>query len=653
MNFLLLCLQVFFAVAASVEAKICSLSEPMEINNGLTMQHYVNVLEDTITMRLAFEGWKSWLGVGVSESGLMSPATAVIGRILDGAPNVQEYNMTSNNKDASGVVPLKEEDSSLVSSNFTQTDDLSTLEFTKPFDSTTTFIYAVGLKNQWEGKHKLHGSFSLDQVHECQERTIIEEDEDETDDPILDLKCNLSAPIKIAQDLTLEQRRFKDTYTMRLKYTGGQTWIGIGLKDKSSKKPPVAVIGRAYSDGNTFVSKYILNSFQEDGSGIFSMAPSSQTLMNASFVQTNTSSTLTFTKYLEESMDVPAQVVTDDSVWVYAVGLPDNQWTGIHKLHGALKFDLSSCDETTWTVSDPPEEQASDTGSTQGETNTTSTVQSPSFDKTTSFWLIHGGLLMLSWVILCPVGICVSLLRKSLPSYWHKIHVYCHAAAMLFTAVAILVAVLATKKEGRTSMQTSHSYFGIIVLILLVILAFASFGNPDLTQNQNKERPPLFSISQFNRVVRLRVTMNGIETIDLEEASPEALSREKPVAASAGVTLHRLIGLLILLLAWLSIYTGCNTEHPSWKDRWDKNYTYITLGVVLLICSITLVFTTLGSMEVQEKENMKSGNVKSGTKTLPPSPPRDEIPSSPPTAPIDPPGKFIYFTLSSKEPAPS
>ena len=484
--------------------------------------------------------------------------------------------------------------------------------------------------------------------------SVVAKNETAEDDPILDLECNLSAPITIGQDLTLEQRRFKDTYTMRLTYTGGQSWIGIGLKGQFSKKPPVAVIGRAYGDGNTTVSKYTLNSFREDGSGVFSMPPSSQTLMNATFIQTSTSSTLTFTKYLEETMDVPAQVVTDDSVWIYAVGLPDNQWTGMHQIHGALKFDLSSCDETTWDISDPPEEQTSDTNIAQGETNTTSTEQSPSFDKTTSFWLIHGGLFMLSWVVLCPVGICVSLLRKSLPRYWHKIHVYCHAATLLFTAVAILIAVLATKQEGRTHIQTTHSYFGIVVLILLVILAFASFGNPDLNQNQDKERPPLFSASEFHRVIRLRVTMNGIETIDLEQASPEVLSQEKAVSASALVKLHRLVGLLILGLAWYTCYTGAKSDHVAWKGRWDRNYTYLALGVVLLICSITLVLASRGSIQVQEKENKKRGSVTNNTP--PTSPPRDGTPSSPPSTPIDstpidPPGrveKFLYLTISSK-----
>jgi hypothetical protein len=43
-------------------------------------------------------------------------------------------------------------------------------------------------------------------------------------------------------------------------------------------------------------------------------------------------STLTFTQLLNE----PDLEVSDQSTWIYAVGLPNNQWTGKHNIRGEV-----------------------------------------------------------------------------------------------------------------------------------------------------------------------------------------------------------------------------------------------------------------------------------------------------------------------------
>lgn len=89
-------------------------------------------------------------------------------------------------------------------------------------------------------------------------------------------ECQLSAPMALSndEDLFLEQVQNAETgtYTMRLIYTGGQSWIGIGVNSegKSKMTPSMAVIGRADdpATGGASVLHYNMDSDAEDASGV-------------------------------------------------------------------------------------------------------------------------------------------------------------------------------------------------------------------------------------------------------------------------------------------------------------------------------------------------------------------------------------------------
>ena len=85
-------------------------------------------------------------------------------------------------------------------------------------------------------------------------------------------ECVLSNPITIKDGLTLQQvqNSADGTYSMRLTYTGGQSWIGIGINEegKSKMSPANAVIGRVEDDGSTSVLHYRMTSDDKDASGV-------------------------------------------------------------------------------------------------------------------------------------------------------------------------------------------------------------------------------------------------------------------------------------------------------------------------------------------------------------------------------------------------
>jgi hypothetical protein len=61
-------------------------------------------------------------------------------------------------------------------------------------------------------------------------------------------QCTFSSPLVLDDGVTLEQVRNSaaGTFTMRITYTGGNAWIGIGINSEGSDKmvPASAVIGR-------------------------------------------------------------------------------------------------------------------------------------------------------------------------------------------------------------------------------------------------------------------------------------------------------------------------------------------------------------------------------------------------------------------------
>jgi hypothetical protein len=148
-------------------------------------------------------------------------------------------------------------------------------------------------------------------------------------------------PLEVEKDLTFQaiSNREEGTFTMKFTYAGGSASIGIGINSQGKNKmtPANAIIGRANGDGSTSVLKYILSLDAEDASGVNSKA--SQTLTDVSFVQDGLTSTLTFTQLLNE----PDLEVSDQSTWIYAVGLPNNQWTGKHNIRGSFQIALQSC----------------------------------------------------------------------------------------------------------------------------------------------------------------------------------------------------------------------------------------------------------------------------------------------------------------------
>lgn len=399
--------------------------------------------------------------------------------------------------------------------------------------------------------------------------------------------------------------------------------------------PATAVIGRML-DGEPSVLKYDLESDAKDGSGVIPM--DLQNLQDVRFMQDEEKSVLEFTQLLDEA----TQTVTDESVWIYAVGLPDNQWEGKHKIHGAfyLRMDEDCVevesaptaspttaastgggeqDTTAGGTNAPPvdteseEEEEEDSEDAAGTTNTqTGIVQVASITaETRSLWVAHGVLMALAWGVCAPIAIGAVMLRHvgflAKKGTWYKIHFYVNIANILFTFIGFFLAVAATRKEGEDHFtENTHTKAGLAIFLIVMFqfaLAFlrpdppkppsqpslkrtsaatsasSSYGSPGIEQGISVG-PPSSSVNVNN---------NGeVEVADEDSSLNDSLESDPSVKSKprlAWEISHRFIGIALLGLAWYNCTSGIQLQVEKYDENDDQMAAFwgVTAGISGLI----------------------------------------------------------------------
>lgn len=444
--------------------------------------------------------------------------------------------------------------------------------------------------------------------------------------PKLSAQCTLSDPVAIDRSGSLLFQQVKDssagTYTMKLTYTGGEAWIGIGINTQGRNKmtPANAVIGRVHDDGFESVGYYSLSSESADASGVQPYPSSS--IQDATFEQVDGTSTLTFTQDLSE------MGVQDDSTWIFAVGLLNNQWAGKHSIDGSFQLALTEdCgrsgfgtgDEDVVNVADPGASGGSDTAGsdevTGGGTYTDESDDEESGDEVGSapssssssqvgsglvvfstdpyrgLWMAHGIILALAWGLFAPLGIGASLLRNSIQQYlgksWYPLHFYLNLMTILLTVIGFAIAVVATSKEGDQHFQgETHKQAGLAILILVLLQGLAGYFRPGLP------KPPAAADTTTN---------NSPEASDEEEAKEttagssdsKAAASEAPTKSTIRVAwevLHRLVGVAVLGLAWYNCDSGIELQAESSEESkiWMGAFWGVAAGISGIILALRI-----------------------------------------------------------------
>jgi hypothetical protein len=388
---------------------------------------------------------------------------------------------------------------------------------------------------------------------------------------------SLSDAIVLDDDglVSLQQVKNTDegTFTMRLTYTGGLSWVGIGinLDGRVKMTPTQAIIGRMETSSS--VAKYRLASDDPDASGVLRLDDDLQTsLYNASFTQdpATDESILEFTTDLSGDMEV-----TDDSLWVFAVGLPDNTWVGQHRIVGGFRLPLT--------------DNCLDEQESGGITLITTEAQGE------SLYLAHGICMALAWGLLAPLAIGAAYVRQlsclSRNANWLKVHMYLNVCVVLLTIVGFALAVAAANQNGEEEHFTgnSHTKIGLAVFVLVLLQAPSGYFRPAAAKKPKEVHDSTVDSTLQTTTAGVDSTLRSSTSTPSDDAAPLPVALQKSKLRVVWEIGHRLMALVLVGLAWSNCTSGITLYVemlPSDIDAEDATAPWIALfwGITGGIC---------------------------------------------------------------------
>jgi hypothetical protein len=354
--------------------------------------------------------------------------------------------------------------------------------------------------------------------------------------------------ILLTDQLTMKEvvNPFTNQITIQLEYQGGDAWIGFAITDDQRQMlGSEAVIGKP--DENT-VQKYSLESTTTDG--IVAMSTDSQTLENATIVQANGVTTLTFTKLLVEDNNNNGEkeiLANGPNYFLYAVG--SSNTFGIHALKGSVTLSkpLLQC-TINGTTPDYSSNEAGDDGS----------GQSADAKLTQQLWMAHGWLMAISWGVLTPIAIGSSILRKRLGNKaagtWYVLHSNINTLSFACTLAGFGIAVYSVAASGVKQFSGNlHKFLGIIVFSLVCLQVVSGLFRPNLPNEEaDKQRRAAAAAAAAAAAMEEPITQPGLDNINSYEERPP----RKSIARMFFEVQHRILGLGLLVLCWYQCTLG-------------------------------------------------------------------------------------------------
>jgi len=505
---------------------------------------------DTISIEYSCPG-NVWVGVGVSEFGLMVPALAVTGSPEWGIPPAR---VSLAARATEGVTALPEDQQTLIDPKISFANDRTTLSYTLPVfvagmntNNEALEVHADGQNNNFIGAcgttagasfHRLYGSFGL----------IVEEGTTEAPTTAAPFAAPTNPPgaevLELPGDLEGSTLSYLFTFddpntggkdSITVTYTAPVTgWVAVGASETGLMVGSDSVIGIPATGE---VKKYTLNSKSGDLSGIKVMPDDKQTLANTAITQANGMTTLTYTKILVEDDEVPINRV-GENIFIAAVGTSNT--LGFHSVRGS--FSLSG----------------------------------KVVERDNSLWVVHGWLAAIAWGVMCPLAILAGLFRKYIPGegMWFQIHRILQTLVIVLTIASVAVAIAALNKETPARLSANHfsvdfadghRLIGLVVLIAGIVQVVNGVLRPHL--------PP------------------KPEPNDAEEGNNDTppQAAEKSSARKLWDVLHRLLGVGLLALTWYQIQLGIFWYHEFFNNGDSESTLNIFYGVIGVLGALIVI----------------------------------------------------------------
>jgi Eukaryotic cytochrome b561 len=334
-------------------------------------------------------------------------------------------------------------------------------------------------------------------------------------------------------------------------------WISFGSSPQGTMPGGEVVIAKPdepLSDQNP--AKYVMSGRSDAAIAL----ADSQTLLNASYEQSNGQTILRFTKLLSEPGETEI-LLNGPNTFIFAAG-SDNAFGYHGNARGAITLpQLSQClviGRAGGAGAVVPKQQNND----DALQNIVVKSEEAPFK---TVWIFHGVLMAISWAILLPIGIGCSLVRKLLPGtkVWFQLHMFCNGTAFLLMTAAFGLAVYAVEQSGATHFSsTRHQTIGLAIYVLSFVQVVSGIFRPHLPPQLPSNSTKIMEEGEQagHHQHDLEASSPPIKPNPLEQQQQDTNTTNHPTKKSFARILfelgHRIFGFGLLGLSWYNLYTG-------------------------------------------------------------------------------------------------
>lgn len=557
---------------------------------------YVAVVDDettgqgTLKGRLILEGL-AWAAIGVSSAGMV-PGEAIIGSDA----GVLKYNLSAKNPN--GVNPTW--DQTLTDTSFVQNGTHTVVEFTKILQEanenplvlgSNNFIWSHGSSNTLA--YHANRGVAVFEIQACgapssstaswtatpaespasnptgtpQPTTAVPSS---VNDPTIDfptvengVNCaEFQQSRRLSDDLLLEYvvntDGESDILIGRLTLDR-ETWLAFGVTSSAagSMFPSNVIIGKPDEEVSlTNPGKYSIGA--RALSAIQILSDDRQTLINATLVQNDGQTIMSFSKILVEPDEVG---IEGDGLntFIFSYGVDNNFGQHASSDRGAVRLTLTACTPG----SAPVDESSSEAG--DDGVITTNDYQ--------SMWTAHGTFAAIAWGILTPLAIASSLLRDFFPreGLWFTAHLLLNLSSSLATVIAFSLAVAAVQmgtlpgEEPNHFVENAHRTVGLVIFCLTFFQVIAGLLRPHAPKSLDngtvaKKTPLRFAWELMHKLMGF--SLLGMAWWQCQSGLKLYASRFGATTITPTIFLG-FVGGIAAVTALLWVYARCTNKHAG------------------------------------------------------------------------------------------
>ena len=123
--------------------------------------------------------------------------------------------------------------------------------------------------------------------------------------------------------------------------------------------------------------------------------------------------------------------------------------------------------------------------------------------------LAHGGLMILAWVLLIPVGILVANFCRA-ESYWLPVHRATQSISVLLTTIGTIVIIAGVSETGGHHFIGAHTFIGIVITVLAIMQPINAFMRPPSAEDGMKKSDKRSTWEKFHKASGYILLLLGI-----------------------------------------------------------------------------------------------------------------------------------------------